>query len=686
VLFANADVQLGAAAKTVITDTDAGDVIVKLPSVNAAFVNEPYLFINDGANTLTVEKFPSDPANVIANTVDSIDIAPNETATLILATRPGSPQPSPVWMVEANGNLPGIFVLKAGDTMTGTLIMDNANVQLDGGDVLLNSGGDVQLDGGDVQLDGGNVQLDGGDIRNVGTNDLIVRSVDSAAGDPGDVEIIGGDATGAGNVNEGGDVFIRLGEGSPADATNPGGSGGDFRVLQGVGGSGSATQPGGAGAIVAIRAGFGGADGGAGAGNGGNASLTGGDGEQGGNVTVNAGSAFGGTGNGGNASLLGGQSSGGTGGSAQVVAGSALFGPSGVGGDVTIESGPGLTAGGNLLVRAQSGNGANAPGGTTRIEGGAGDVAGDAPNGGVIELVGAQTAGGDVNIDGGSVFQAAILPGDVAITGGEAQAGNSANGGDVTIDGGPSDAAVDGLVKIATLQGQAIIGRLNAGDTGVGDPDGVIQFPGGFQITTTDDFYSEDAAARGAFWVRRGGAAGSDLAGCVLQVREVGGSVGYRWGTVAQQQPRGMLRYDGIVAATRISTTLTNQNQWYGITGLSGAGLADDMTFTVDAANGDYLTVPVSGTYDLDVSWDFEDGANEDLQGGVFVNAEANPRSAIERRLGAGGDIGSSGDTDILQLSADDQIRFKARCITNAGVTLDTAKLKVRLRRAFRSN
>jgi hypothetical protein len=159
---------------------------------------------------------------------------------------------------------------------------------------------------------------------------------------------------------------------------------------------------------------------------------------------------------------------------------------------------------------------------------------------------------------------------------------------------------------------------------------------------------------------------------------------GYFWASLGMQRPSGMMQFNGIVGGTTIATSLTVLNQWEGVTGLASAFLEDGMTFTVDAVNGDYLTVPHDGHYDVDLGWDYAGSANNTYQAAYFVNNILRA-GAIIRRLGAGGDVGSASDADLLNLVRGDTVRVKLRTITSVPATVNSSKVKLRLRRQVRN-
>lgn len=147
--------------------------------------------------------------------------------------------------------------------------------------------------------------------------------------------------------------------------------------------------------------------------------------------------------------------------------------------------------------------------------------------------------------------------------------------------------------------------------------------------------------------------------------------------------PHGWMRYDGVVAQTTIDTTATFQDNWYGVTGLSGANMFGGFTFTTDGVNGDYLTVPETDQFETGLVADFSGSSgNEVWLVALFLNDEVTPFSILDRKLGGGGDVGSASDIDETAMTVGDKVRVKVLNESADGKTISFHKLKVKVRRA----
>jgi hypothetical protein len=132
---------------------------------------------------------------------------------------------------------------------------------------------------------------------------------------------------------------------------------------------------------------------------------------------------------------------------------------------------------------------------------------------------------------------------------------------------------------------------------------------------------------------------------------------------------------DGV--KTAITTSV--QNTWYPVVTLGVCdGFGGGWTFTKDGSNGDYLTVPADGDYRLSLTGHIEGAVNAEFEIALFVNSRAIPENLILlRKIGAGGDVGSTSDNNIIHFDSGDLLRLKARRTSATGVSLTPVLIRL---------
>jgi len=95
-------------------------------------------------------------------------------------------------------------------------------------------------------------------------------------------------------------------------------------------------------------------------------------------------------------------------------------------------------------------------------------------------------------------------------------------------------------------------------------------------------------------------------------------------------------------------------------------GITKNVTFT-QTTTDNYFTVLVGGIYNVNLNISFSGGNSDEFHGGVCLNG-SNPVGSLEfnRKMGAGGDVGSAGCSGLIRLVAGDKLCVKITNETDA--------------------
>lgn len=109
------------------------------------------------------------------------------------------------------------------------------------------------------------------------------------------------------------------------------------------------------------------------------------------------------------------------------------------------------------------------------------------------------------------------------------------------------------------------------------------------------------------------------------------------------------------------ATTLTTQNTWYQFTEFTTEGLTSGVTASITSSD---ITIPNTGTYRAHFGASFSGTANAVIEMELQKNngATALENVHVERKLGAGGDIGTVAQTGLISLTAEDTLELWVRC------------------------
>ena len=106
-------------------------------------------------------------------------------------------------------------------------------------------------------------------------------------------------------------------------------------------------------------------------------------------------------------------------------------------------------------------------------------------------------------------------------------------------------------------------------------------------------------------------------------------------------------------SASGNSTTISSQDVWYNITGFSQA-TDSGQSLNGFSYSGHQLTCNIAGLYKADYSISFGGGLNDEYKTSVGVNSIPQNNTETHRKLGSGGDVGNTGSSGFISLSAND--------------------------------
>ncbi len=141
----------------------------------------------------------------------------------------------------------------------------------------------------------------------------------------------------------------------------------------------------------------------------------------------------------------------------------------------------------------------------------------------------------------------------------------------------------------------------------------------------------------------------------------------------------GGLNFAGISAqANAGATTISVQNQWEQVLTF---GVDDASNMSVPSHGDDHITVNKTGVYTVAFNTSFSGGAGKTYE----IEVKKNNGTAsfanihIERKIGSGGDIGSTASSGRIALTATDTVELWIRCtdVTTADATIRDANLNL---------
>jgi hypothetical protein len=114
-----------------------------------------------------------------------------------------------------------------------------------------------------------------------------------------------------------------------------------------------------------------------------------------------------------------------------------------------------------------------------------------------------------------------------------------------------------------------------------------------------------------------------------------------------------------------ITTTINTQDVWENVTGFNSSDSGNLLRgFSFDSLDT-YLSPSFDGTYKVDYSVSFLGGSNTHYQFSIAVNGVLQPQTDSHRKIGAAADVGNTGGTGYISLSAGDLVQLQVRNIVN---------------------
>ena len=123
-------------------------------------------------------------------------------------------------------------------------------------------------------------------------------------------------------------------------------------------------------------------------------------------------------------------------------------------------------------------------------------------------------------------------------------------------------------------------------------------------------------------------------------------------------------------------TIITNQSFYTNVTGFSNGDCFNTVAFN------NTITILDQGVYHISAQFSFSDGANTEFHIAAGINGQRQIDCHAQRKIGTGGDVGSSSFTCIKELNATDIVTLMIENVDNVGdpeihsVNINLVKIK----------